>query len=405
MCNPDSKVFKGHEYRAKVLKNKKDLKNLEGEGAAEEEDAGLLEGLYNDDGDVPAFGLDGDSEASDIEVEGQSDEESSAGRSNSYFACLADDDEDDKLASQMAKLDIVPPQTDDPWRIKDPWSGKSGIPASWRATAKSSATTSLISSTISSSQTAASPSEATLRFEEAMKLISVNATSNSSGASSLTDLTLVPSAPSPVGCHPAADESSLTKLGRNVPNIRSAATLKFQEEMKRITDSVGKSETQRPVEAPPQAPPGLSANAGDPCQTFLLTAAPTTIQESQDEVKNPSTPIAGRRRRTRADSWWVRGGPITELLQLHTPEEVEKNTARRKEIENGTPKMNTIFLEDLDDQKRSLLIDNAGSGDGHPHLSDGADRDLHILRLGLSLETWKFKLSMTKMTRASRQTS
>ena len=209
-----------------------------------------------------------------------------------------------------------------------------------------------------------------------MKLISVNATSNSSGASSLTDLTLVPSAPSPVGCHPAADESSLTKLGQNVPDIRSAATLKFEEEMKRITDSVGKSETQRPVEAPPEAPPGLSANAGDPCQKFLLTAAPTTIQESQDEVKNPSTPIAGRRRRTRADSWWVRGGPITELFQLHTPEEVEKNTARRKEIENGTPEMNTIFLEDLDDQKRSLLIDNAGSGDSHPHLPDGADRDL-----------------------------
>ena len=126
------------------MKNKKDLKNIEGERAAEEEDAGLLEGLYNDDGDVPAFGLDGDSEASDIEVEGQSDEESSSGRSNSYFACLADDGEDDKLASQMAMLDIVPPQTDDPWRIKDPWSGKSGIPASWRAAAKSSATTSLI---------------------------------------------------------------------------------------------------------------------------------------------------------------------------------------------------------------------------------------------------------------------
>ena len=173
-----------------------------------------------------------------------------------------------------------------------------------------------------------------------MKFISANASSNSSGASSLTDLTLVPSAPSPVGCHPAADESSLTKLGRNVPDIRSAATLKFEEEMKRITDSVGKSETQRPVEAPPEAPPGLSANAGDPCQLFFLTAVPTTIQESQDEVKNPSTPIAGRRRRTRADSWWVRGGPITELFQLHTP-----------------------------------------------------------------LETGKFKLSLTKMTRAPRQTS
>ena len=249
-CNPQSPQYKGEQYAKKVLeklgKNVKDLKSLD----EEDEDAALLEGLYDEDcdcldlaaldnvavsGEVPPPaeepGGRGETQESDSEQSEEDSNDDSEGEDREELK----DGEMDKLATEFGKISSIG-KYPDPWSVKDPWQKSHRDVKS--AVAEEIAKTQI--------------SDATKKFDEQLAEILKKQSSNSTKAvASQGDIlgvsSTLSSATSPTPTCISNPKSSVS-LSTSSPNSEpSEATLKFEKALKDLhkTEIIGKLKVKR----------------------------------------------------------------------------------------------------------------------------------------------------------------